>query len=90
MARSWGVTVEERRVAIDEVLAAHGSGQLREIFGSGTAAVVSPVGEIHYGEEALTVGGGKVGPLAQRLYDSLTDIQYGRSADPFGWVVPVT
>jgi branched-chain amino acid aminotransferase len=90
MARSWGLSVSEQRISIDEVVEAQSSGRLREIFGSGTAAVISPVGEIHYGEATLKVGDGQVGPVAKRLYDALTDIQYGRVADPFGWIEPVT
>ena len=89
LGKSWGLNVSERRISIDEVLAAHNNGTLKEVFGSGTAAVISPVGEIKYGEELITIGGGGVGPLSQRFYDSLTDIQYGKAEDPFGWVVPV-
>ncbi len=90
LAASWGMAVSERKITIDEILDAHGSGQLREIFGSGTAAVVSPVGEIRYNDKDIVVSDGQVGPIAQRLYDELTDIQYGRAKDPMGWVVPVS
>jgi branched-chain amino acid aminotransferase len=86
LAKSWGLRVAERKISIDEVIAAHGDGTLQEIFGSGTAAVISPVGEIRYGDHTHTIGGGNVGPLANRLFKAITDIQYGRSADPFGWV----
>ena len=81
--------VTERAISIDEVIAAHESGKLQEIFGSGTAAVISPVGEINYGDTVYTVSEGKVGPMAKRLYTALTDIQYGKSEDPMGWVEPV-
>ena len=74
---------------VDEVLKAAETGKLQEVFGSGTAAVVSPVGQIKYGDRAVTVGNGQVGPLAKRFYTAITDIQYGRAADPKGWVVPV-
>ena len=89
LARHWGVKASERQIGIDEVVAAHDAGRLQEIFGSGTAAVISPVGELKYGDRLLQVGGGAVGPLSQRLYKELMDIQYGRSADPMGWVEPV-
>jgi branched-chain amino acid aminotransferase len=89
LASSWGMSVAERKISIDEVVAAHASGNLKEIFGSGTAAVISPVGEIRYGDNDLSVGDGQVGPIAGRLYAELTDIQYGRTDDPMGWVVPV-
>ena len=90
LGRQWGLRVAERRIAIDEVLAAEKSAKLQEVFGSGTAAVISPVGQIKYGEQVITIGGGKVGPLAQRFYTTITDIQYGRAEDPQGWIVPVT
>lgn len=90
LGKSWGLTVSERKISIDEVLQAQADGSLREVFGSGTAAVISPVGEIKYGDKLITIGDGSVGPLSQRFYDSLTDIQYGKADDPFGWVVPVS
>ena len=62
------------------------SGRVSEAFGTGTAAVISPVGVLGYKNETVTVGSGGVGPLTQRLYDTLTGIQYGRLPDPFGWV----
>jgi branched-chain amino acid aminotransferase len=89
LGRRWGLKVSERRIAIDEVLQAAEQGTLEEVFGSGTAAVISPVGLIRCGDQEITVGGGKVGPLAKRFYQTITDIQYGRAEDPMGWVVPV-
>lgn len=89
LGRRWGLKVAERRIAIDEVLEAADAGKLEEVFGSGTAAVISPVGLIRYGDREVTVGGGQVGPLAKRFYQTITDIQYGRAEDPMGWVVPV-
>jgi branched-chain amino acid aminotransferase len=76
-------------ISIDELIEAHGAGKLTEIFGSGTAAVISPVGEIKYGDRVYTVGEGRVGLLAQKFYAALTDIQYGRAADPMGWIEPI-
>jgi branched-chain amino acid aminotransferase len=89
LGRMWGLKVSERRIAIDEVVAAGESGALKEVFGSGTAAVISPVGQINYRGRDITAGDGKVGPVAKRLYKAITDIQYGRAEDPKGWVVPV-
>ena len=89
LGRMWGLKVSERRIGIDEVLEAQETGKLQEVFGSGTAAVISPVGQIKYADRLITVGEGRVGPLAQRFYSAITDIQYGRSGDPKGWVVPV-
>jgi branched-chain amino acid aminotransferase len=89
LARHWGLKAGERRIAIEEVVAAHQAGRLKEIFGAGTAAVISPVGELRYGDRTLAVGGGKVGPLSRRLYDELVAIQYGQAPDPMGWVEPV-
>ncbi len=89
LARHWGMTVSERKVSIDEVMQAQASGKLTEIFGSGTAAVVSPVGELKYGDKMMTVGDGNVGPVAQRLFDEIQNIQYGKAEDPMGWVIPV-
>jgi branched-chain amino acid aminotransferase len=89
LGRGWGLTVSERRIAIDEVLQAAETGALQEVFGSGTAAVISPVGQIKYGERVVAVGDGKVGALSSRFYNAITDIQYGRSQDPHGWVVSV-
>ncbi len=85
LARSWGLAVSERRIAIDELFEAAAKGQLKEVFGSGTAAVISPVGLIEHEEEQLLINNGQMGPLAQRLYQEITAIQYGHSADPFGW-----
>jgi branched-chain amino acid aminotransferase len=89
LAAHWGLRASERQITIDEVVDAHKSGRLQEIFGTGTAAVISPVGELHYGDDSLTVADGQVGPLSQRLYQTITDIQYGRAEDPMGWIEPV-
>ena len=89
LAKSWGMAVSERRISIDEVFEAHSAGRLTEIFGSGTAAVVSPVGELKYEDRVITISGGKVGPVAQRLFDTISDIQYGRAEDTLGWIEPV-
>ncbi|MFZ0612907.1 MAG: aminotransferase class IV, partial [Desulfobacterales bacterium] len=89
LAEHWQMKISERLIGIDELIAAHGSGKLSEIFGAGTAAVISPVGEIKYGDRVYAVADGRVGPLAQKFYAALTDIQYGRADDPMGWIDPV-
>jgi branched-chain amino acid aminotransferase len=89
LARQWDIPVAERPVTIDEVMTSHKNGSLQEIFGSGTAAVVSPVSHLAWQDQVLTVGDGRVGPIAQRFYEAITDIQYGRAEDPFGWILPV-
>jgi len=90
LARHWGMTVSERKISIDEIMQTQNDGSLSEIFGSGTAAVVSPVGELKYGDKIIPIGDGQVGPVAQKLFDAIQDIQYGKVEDPMGWVVPVT
>ncbi|MBW1990113.1 MAG: branched-chain amino acid aminotransferase, partial [Deltaproteobacteria bacterium] len=86
LAKHWGIPVSERPVSIEEVFSAHESGKLSEVFGTGTAAVISPVGELRYGDRVIHIGNGEVGPVAQKFYDAITDIQYGRAEDPLGWV----
>lgn len=87
--RSWGYTVNERRLSIDEVEEAAKNGQLKEMFGTGTAAVVSPVGELKYKDDIIEISGGKIGELTKRLYDELTGIQLSKREDRFGWVTKV-
>jgi len=89
LLRYWGVPVEERLIDVDELFEAARSGALEEAWGSGTAAVVSPIGEILFENENIVINGGKIGELTQKLYDNLTGIQWGRIPDPFGWVVKV-
>ncbi len=89
LARKWGHPVTERRISIDEVIEAHEAGRLSECFGSGTAAVISPVGEIKYKDKNLEIGDGTVGSRARKFFDAITDIQYGRAKDTEGWIYPV-
>lgn len=86
LMKHWGVETEERRISIDEIVEAHRDGRLEEAFGSGTAAVVSPIGELMWQGERIAVNEGKTGPLTAKLYETLTGIQYGKLEDPFGWV----
>jgi len=86
LARRWGMRVTERRISIDEVFAAHEAGTLSEVFGSGTAAVISPVGTLKHEDRVITIGRGQAGPVAQKLFKAISDIQYGRAEDPMGWM----
>ncbi len=81
----WGVDVNERKISIDEVLSASNEGRLKEAFGTGTAAVISPVGEIRHNDDLITVNSGKIGAFSQKLYDEIIGIQYGEKDDEFGW-----
>jgi len=90
LLHDWGVKVTERPVSIDELKLAHRRGDLAEVFGTGTAAVISPVGLLGFPDGTLTVGDGKPGPVAKRLFAALTDIQYGRAPDQHGWMVAIT
>lgn len=85
LLRSWGYEVEERLLSVDELIAAARDGSLEEAFGTGTAAVVSPIGKLAYEGEEYTVGNGGIGGVTQRLYDTLTGIQWGTRPDDFGW-----
>ena len=87
LTRDWGLNVVEERISIDEVFAAAADGTLREVFGTGTAAVISPVGALSYRGRVCEVNSGKTGELAQRLFDELQEIQYGLRPDPHNWVV---
>ncbi|MBI9074931.1 MAG: branched-chain amino acid aminotransferase [Desulfatibacillum sp.] len=89
MARHWGMPVSERNISIDEIFEANEAGKLDEVFGTGTAAVISPVGELRYDEKVIHIRKNEVGPISQKLYDAITGIQFGQAEDPFGWIVPV-
>jgi branched-chain amino acid aminotransferase len=89
LMRDWGLRVSERPVTIDEVASAARKGTLQEVWGTGTAAVISPVGELAYQGERIVVNEGKIGKLTQRLYDAIVGIQYGTAPDTRGWTVPV-
>lgn len=87
--RSWGMKVTERRISIEEVAEAADKGMLDEAFGSGTAAVISPIGELKWGDKNMTINNGEIGKISQRLYDNLTGIQWGKIPDTFGWTYKV-
>ncbi len=86
LCRQWGLKVTERNLAIDEVVQGCKDGTLKEAFGSGTAAIISPVGRISYRGEEHVVGKGEVGELSRKLYDTILDMQYGEAPAPDGWV----
>jgi len=89
LLRAWDVPVIERQLSIDEIITAADSGKLDEAFTSGTAAVISPIGELMYKEKTLTIRQNNIGTITKRLYETLTGIQWGRLPDPFGWVIKI-
>ena len=89
LLKSWGYKVEERRISIDELIGAAESGALEEAWGTGTAAVVSPIGQIIYQGKEYTVTNFQIGELTQKLYDTITGIQWHKTEDPFNWTVEV-
>jgi len=89
LLKKWGVKISERRLRIGDVIKAAEEGNLKEIFASGTAAVISPVGELKFKDFNITIGDGGVGALAQKLYDTLYGIQTGTLADDMGWTVEI-
>ncbi len=90
LMKTWGLEVEERPISIEELSEAAKEGRLEEAFGTGTAAVISPIGELLYMGEKTIINEGKIGPTAQKLYDVLTGIQWGDGEDPFGWTTEVS
>lgn len=89
LAKDWNLDVEERKISIDEVFKAYKDGSLKEVFGAGTAAVISPVGLIHHRGETISLDREKIGPFAKKMFDAITGIQYGNQTDPYGWTHPV-
>ena len=87
--RSGGIKVTERLLSIEEVTNAAKTGELREMFGTGTAAVVSPVGKLLYRDKEITINNNLIGSITQKLYDELTGIQTGSRPDKFGWIFPL-
>mgnify|MGYP001331193278 FL=1 len=86
--RSWGMNVSERRLSVDELMQAAKDGRLEEAWGTGTAAVISPIGELKCNDTVAVINNNEIGPLSQKLYDTLTDLQWGRTEDKFGWIEP--
>ncbi len=89
LLKDWGYRVNETRLSIDDLMKAGHDGTLEEVFGTGTAAVISPVGELRYRDDVVTINDFKTGELTHRLYDTLTGIQWGKLEDKYGWTVQV-
>lgn len=89
LAGSLGIPIEEREIAIDELADLASQGRVSEVFGSGTAAVISPVGELKYNNDVMIFNEGRIGELSQKVYDTITDIQYGLKPDLYGWIEKV-
>lgn len=90
LLQHWDIPVSERKISMGELYEAHQKGELEEAFGSGTAAVISPIGELSWKDSHMKINDGKTGPVAKKLYETLTEIQLGRIEDPFGWTMEVT
>lgn len=89
LLKSWGIKVTERKVSIQELYAAYDAGEFEEAFGTGTAAVISPIGELNWEGKQITINNGKIGETSQKLYDTITGIQSGRIPDTMNWTVEV-
>lgn len=87
LCKSWGMKVSERRISIQEVADAYDAGKLQEVFGTGTAAVISPVGHLKWGDKVMEINNNEIGPISQKIYNTLTGIQWGKVEDTFGWTV---
>ena len=87
LCKKWGMKVTERKITIQEVADAYDAGKLDEVFGTGPAAVISPVGHLKWGDKIMTINDNKIGTISQKLYDTMTGIQYGKLPDEFGWIV---
>ena len=89
LLRHHGMKAEARRLSLDELAQSLKEGTLEEVWGCGTAAVVSPVGLLSHEGLEYEINGGEIGPISQMLYDELTGIQWGKLPDEFGWIWPV-
>lgn len=89
MLQSWGMKVTERKISIQEIAEAAKEGRLKEAFGTGTAAVISPIGHLKWEDNIMIINNGEIGPVSQKLYDTLTGIQWGKLEDTMNWTVEV-
>jgi branched-chain amino acid aminotransferase len=89
LLKHWGVKVTERKLTVQELFDAHANGKLTEAFGTGTAAVISPIGELNWNGSVIKLTDGRIGDLSARLYDTITGIQNGVVEDEFHWMVEV-
>jgi branched-chain amino acid aminotransferase len=89
LLKHWGLPVTEQKISVEEIAQAHKEGKLEEAFGTGTAAVISPVGELIWKNESLVINNGETGPISQKLYSTITGIQRGELTDEFDWTTEV-
>jgi branched-chain amino acid aminotransferase len=89
LCREWGLPTEERRISIDEIYKAAQNGTLEEVWGTGTAAVISPVGQLRWEQNIMQIQDGGIGPVSRKLYDTITGIQLGKIKDDHNWTVEV-
>lgn len=89
LLKKWNIPVEERKVSIDEVIEASENGKLNEAFGTGTAAVISPIGELYDEDKKIVINNNEIGPISKKLYDAITGIQWGQVKDEMNWTVKV-
>ena len=89
LLKKWNIPVEERKVSIDEVIEASENGKLNEAFGTGTAAVISPIGELYDEDKKIVINNDEIGPISKKLYDAITGIQWGQVKDEMNWTVKV-
>lgn len=89
ICKKKGYKVSERRITIEEVAKAYDEGKLDEVFGTGTAAVISPVGHLKWGDKVMTINNNEIGTISQMLYDTMTGIQWGKIPDEYGWIVKI-
>jgi len=87
LARQMGIKVQERSIKIQEVLEAYERGTLQEVFGTGTATTISPVGKLYYHDKELIINNNQIGPIAQKMYDTLTGLQHGIIKDTYNWII---
>lgn len=89
LLKAEGIKVTQRKISIEEVYEAHAAGTLKEAFGTGTAAVISPIGELNWNNNKIAINDGKIGEISKKVYDTITGIQSGKLKDTFGWIVEV-
>ena len=89
LARQMGIKVQERSIKIQEVLEAYERGTLQEVFGTGTATTISPVGKLYYHDKELIINNNQIGPIAQKMYDTLTGLQHGIIKDTYNWIIHI-
>jgi len=89
LLKHWGMKVSERKISMEELYNAYQEGILKEAFGTGTAAVISPIGDLNWNDKSIKIGQGEIGEVTLRIYEMLTGIQTGRIEDTFGWIVEV-